>query len=145
MINKAEADEKVQNEKYIRAWAAFEVLAINEDKAKESLTNLINKIDQDNKIQVYEKEFSEPVKVENPTKTIKQAYSITCDLKLIAKNIDNLLQFVISYGPSAIEIIEPNEIKMQIGEVQNILNTVSGMMHKFAAAGIGGLVFINKE
>ncbi|MCD6476863.1 MAG: hypothetical protein J7K26_01700 [Candidatus Aenigmarchaeota archaeon] len=145
MINKAEADEKVQNEKYIRVWAAFEVLAINEDKAKESLTNLINKIDQDKKIQVYEKEFSEPVKVENPTKTIKQAYSITCDLKLIAKNVDNLLQFVISYGPSAIEIIEPNEIKMQIGEVQNILNTVSGMMHKFAAAGIGGLVFINKE
>lgn len=144
MIPKEVADEKVDGG-HIRVWAAFEVLAVNEDVAKKSLNTLIDKMENDKIVELYSKEFTEPIKVKNPTKTIEEAYSVTCDLEFIVKNVDKLVGFVITYGPSAIEIMEPDEMKMKMGEVQNILNTISGMMHKFAEAGIGGLVFVNKE
>ncbi len=139
MIEKTLADEKVEHG-WLRTWLAFEVLAAKKERAKEALEMLIDKMDKDKKAKIYSKQFSELRTVENPMKNVKEAFSMTCEIELIAPNFDNLLQVVLEYGPSAIEIIEPSELKMKISEAQGVLNSVSQMMHKFAAAGVGGIV-----
>ncbi|MFQ6020587.1 MAG: hypothetical protein ACE5J4_01025 [Candidatus Aenigmatarchaeota archaeon] len=145
MISKQEADEKV-NQGWIRTWMMFEVLAVNEEVTRNSLESLMNKLENDERIKLYKKEFGKIDKVENPPfKDIETAYSLTCEIELISKRLDNLVQIVTEYGPSAIEIFEPKELKVEAGEAQSILNSIAQVMHQFAAAGAGGIVFIKEK
>ena len=144
MLIKQEADEKVR-EGWLRVSMIFEVLAINEETTKESLEELINKIEKDSRIKLYKKEFGEIRKVEKPLPNIEFGYSLTCEVELISKKLDDLAQVVSEYGPSAIELLEPLKLNINAGEAQAILNLISSIMHEFAAAGAGGIVFLRKE
>lgn len=144
MIEKPIADEKV-GEGWIRLWLAFEALGAKEDKTREALEDLINKLDSDDRVKVYKKDFTKPEFVENPHPIIKEGYSITCETELISRNLDNAVHVIMEYGPSAVEILEPNKLNLGIGEAQGILNLISEMMHRFAAAGVGGIVIAGKK
>lgn len=144
MISKEESDEKV-TEGWIRAWMMFEVLAVNEETTRKSLEYLVNRLEKDNRIKMYKKEFGELRRVEKPLPDIDSGYSLTCEVELVSKKFDNLAQTVIEYGPSAIELLEPSKINIDAGEAQSILNSISQIMHQFAAAGAGGIVFIKGE
>ena len=141
MISKEEADEKVK-EGWLRSLMMFEVLAVNEKVTKESLESLMNRLDEDNMIKMYKKEFGEIKKVEKPMKNIEVGYSLTCEVELISRNFDNLVQVVMQYGPASIEILDPKKIGLDAGEAQGILNSISLLIHQFAAARAGGIVFV---
>jgi hypothetical protein len=143
MLIKEEADEKVR-EGWLRASMIFEVLAINEKVTKESLETLINKLEKDSRIRMYKKDFGEMRKVEKPLPNIEFGYSLTCEIELISKKLDDLAQVVSEYGPSAIELLEPLKLSINAGEAQTILNLISSIMHEFAAAGAGGIVFMRE-
>jgi hypothetical protein len=143
MLIKEEADEKVR-EGWLRASMIFEVLAINEKVTKESLETLINKLEKDSRIRMYKKGFGEMRKVEKPLPNIEFGYSLTCEIELISKKLDDLAQVVSEYGPSAIELLEPLKLSINAGEAQTILNLISSIMHDFAAAGAGGIVFMRE-
>ena len=141
MIEREEADAKVK-EGWIRAWLMFEVLAVNEKTTKNSLEGLLKRLDEDSRSKMYSQEFGEIKKVEKPLKNIEVAYSLTCEVELISKKFDNLAQIVTEFGPSAIEILEPKKFELDAGEAQSILNSISQIMHQFAAAGAGGMVLV---
>jgi hypothetical protein len=134
-------NEKIK-EGWLKAWMMFEVLAINEKVTKESLESLMNKLEKDSRIKVYKKEFGEIKKVEKPLPNIEFGYSLTCEIELISKKFDDLVQIAIEYGPSAIELLEPSKLNINAGEAQAILTSISQLIHNFAAAGAGGIVFI---
>ena len=144
MITEAETDEKVK-EGWLRTWMMFEVLAVNENTTKESLESLMNKLEKDSRIKMYKKEFGEIKKVEKPLLNIEFGYSLTCEVELISKKLDDLVQIVTEYGPSAIEMLEPSKFNMSAGEAQAILNLISQMLHNFAAAGACGIVFVREK
>ena len=141
MIPKEESDEKVR-EGWLRVWMMFEVLAIDENVTKESLEKLINKLEKDSRAKMYKKEFGEVKEVEKPLPNVEMGHSLTCEVEIVSKRFDDIVQIVTEYGPSATEFLEPKKIGIDYGEAQSILNTVSRMMHDFAAAGAGGIVFI---
>lgn len=143
MLIKQEADEKVR-EGWLRVSMIFEVLAINEETTKESLEALMNKLDKDSRARLYKKDFGELKKVEKPLPNIEFGYSLTCEVELISKKLDDLAQVVSEYGPSAIELLEPLKLNINAGEAQTILNLISSIMHEFAAAGTGGIVFVRE-
>jgi len=58
----------------------------------------------------------------------------------LTQNYDKLIYMVMTYAPSSVEILEPGHIKMDIGEAQGVLNSIAELIHKFAAAGIGGVI-----
>jgi len=141
MISKEEVDEKIK-EGWLKTWMMFEVLAINENVTRESLESLISKLEKDSKIKVYKKEFGEIKKVEKPLPNIEFGYSLTCEIESITKRFDDLVQIVIEYGPSAVEVLEPSKLNISAGEAQAILTSISQLIHNFAATGVGGIVFI---
>jgi hypothetical protein len=141
MTSEEEINEKIK-EGWLKAWMMFEVLAINEKVTKESLESLMNKLEKDSRIKMYKKEFGEIKKVEKPLPNIESGYSLTCEIELISKKFDDLVQIVIGYGPSAIELLEPSKLNINAGEAQAILTSISQLIHNFAAAGAGGIVFI---
>lgn len=144
MISENEAKEKV-DQGWFKVWLMFEVLGVKEDVAEKALESLVNKLDNDERVKVYKKQFGDFLKVEKPLEGVEEGFSLTCEVEIISKKLDNLAQIVIEYGPSAIEVMEPTNFKMDAGEAQLILNTISQTIHQFAAAGAGGIVFIREQ
>lgn len=144
MIEKPEADELVEKG-YIRVWAAFEVLASREDVSKVSLENHIKKLEDDERVKMYKKQFSDIKRVDKPFKNLSVGYSYICETEFVVKNFEDLVKLVVEYGPSSIEILEPIRIDMNLTQAQNVLNFISTMMHKFAAAGIGGILIAGRK
>ena len=144
MIEKPVADEKVE-QGWLRIWLVFELLAVSEAKANEAMQEHIKKLDNDSRIKVYKKQLSDIKKIEKPLKGVKEGFSLTADIELVVQNFDNIVQIVLEYGPSSIEVLDPKNIKMGMGEAQGVLNSISQMMHRFAAAGLGGIVVLGKQ
>ncbi|MBR9682575.1 MAG: hypothetical protein GOV02_02780 [Candidatus Aenigmarchaeota archaeon] len=144
MLSKEQADEKV-SQKWLRVNMVFEVIGVKEEVAQVALKDLMNKLDNDKRVGLYHTEYSDIAKIENPTKQIKEGFSQICETKLAVKSLENLVDLVMEYGPAGIEVTEPARIEISVGEAQTIANSVSQMIHRFAAAGIGGLLFIKEK
>jgi len=141
MIEKEQADHKVKSG-HLRVWMGFDALAIKEEVAKKALEGLMDKLDLDARVKVYKKDFKEAQKVENPFKGIPEAWSVMASVEIVAKNLSDLVCMVMEYGPSAIELLEPSKFGLDAGEAQAVLNSVADMMHRFAAAGVGGAMIV---
>lgn len=139
MISKEQAQEKIAQGQ-IQALLSFEVLAVSEQAAKDSLAALIEKLDKDERVKIYKKDFSGMERVEKPLKNIEVGFSQVCEVEMVCKHFEDLIGVIIEYGPSACEILKPEKLTLGMGEAQNILNSISDMMHRFAQAGFGGVI-----
>lgn len=137
-----EKAEKKLKEGWIRTWMMIECLAISPDAAKSALETHIRKMGNEKKIIIYKQDFKEMKELEKPLrgKNIEKAYSLVVEIELVSENFETLVFLVMNYGPSALEILEPEKLAMDAGEAQGILNSVSDMVHRFAATGVGGVV-----
>ena len=136
-------DDKVKkkiNDGWIKSWMMVEVLAVEKDAAEESLKQHIDKLRKENKTEILKADFQAAEEVDNPLPNVAKAYSQVVELELLTENFEKLMFITMNYGPSALEILEPSQIRMDMGEAQGILNSISEMIHRFAAAGVGGVV-----
>ncbi len=140
---KNELPEKIQKkikEGWIRSWMMIEVLAITEKAAKDAMEKHIKKMKMEKKTIVYGRKNHSIEKIKNPRPDIPEAYSYVVELEVITETFEQLVVIAMTYGPSAVEILEPQKIEISIGEAQSIINSVAEMIHKFVQAGIGGIV-----
>ena len=135
--------KKRRKEDWIEAWFAIEALGATQEVVKDSLERHVNKLSETKNVLVYEKKFSEIKKVP-PPKGLEEAYSQIAEAKLFAKDLATFLIIVMLYGPSSIEILGPARKEIKINELQEIANAISGIIHEFAAAGLGGMVITPK-
>lgn len=139
MLTKEQVTEKLKSG-WIHARMMFEVLAVTEETTKEALQSHIGKIEKNELVGMIRKDFSAAERVENPIKGIEVGFSQVCEIEFMVKNFDTLVQVVLEFGPASVEILKPEKYQLTAGEAHNILNTMAEMMHKFAAAGLGGIV-----
>lgn len=141
---KEKIDKKVAKDGWIRASMIVEVLAITEKAAGSALKKHVNAMVKDEKwATIYKQDFSEMSRIENPLPKrpdIKEAFSQICELEMGVQRYEDLIIIVLTYGPSSIEILEPTKLIIEMGEAQGILNSVADLIHKFVAAGVGGVV-----
>ena len=133
------ADKRIR-EGWIKSGMIIEVLAIDRKSAESALMKHTDKIEKEGDTMVLGREFHEVQEVSKPLPNVDKAYSQIVDVEVITRNFDQLVRLVVSYAPSSIEILEPERIKMDMGEAQGILNSIAEIIHKFAAAGIGGVM-----
>jgi len=136
---KEQVDKKLKNG-WIRTNMMIEVLAVNKDTAKDALEKHVEKMHREDKVFLYKKDFREITETKSPFPKLPKAYSAIVEVELLAQNFDTLVYIVMNYGPSSIEILEPSKLTMDMGEAQGILASISGMLHRFAARGLGGVV-----
>ena len=129
-----------RKEKWFDVWFSIEALAVEKSVVENALAAHVEKMGDIRDILIYEKEFSETIKVENPMKNVAEAYSQIAKVKFFAKSLTTLISVVLTYGPSAVEILGPDRHEMRIDEVQSIANLLAGVVHQFAAAGVGGII-----
>ena len=132
--------QKKLKDGWIKSWMMIEVLAVSREAAQESLKNHIERMKKEDKTYIIKEDFQDIKEIENPMKDVDKGFSQVVELELLTQNYEKLMFLTLNYGPSALEILEPDKIKMDLGEAQGILNSISDMIHRFAAAGLGGVV-----
>lgn len=137
--------KKRRKESWLEVWFSIEVLGIDENIAKDSLSKHIEKLSRVKDTFVYEKEFKDIKKVKNPLKDVEEAYSQVVNVKFFVRTLPILLNIVLTYGPSSIEIMGPDKKDVNAAEIQDIANVLAGLVHQFAAAGAGGIVITPEE
>ncbi|MFH1445093.1 MAG: hypothetical protein ABIF08_01280 [Nanoarchaeota archaeon] len=140
MAEDKEQIEKKMKEGWIKTSMMIELLAADPDKTKEFLEKHVEKIEKEDKIILYRKDFKEVIETTSPFPNVPKAYSGIVEIELVAETLDKIVYIVMNYGPTNVEILEPTRIAIDMGEAQGIVNSVSTMMHKFAAAGVGGII-----
>lgn len=128
--------------KWFDVWASIEALAVDRGVVENALKKHVEKMGEVRDILVYETEFTETIRVENPAKNVAEGYSQIAKVKFLAKNLLTLVSVVMTYGPSSVEIMGPDMKEMRLDEVQNIVNLLAGVVHQFAAAGVGGIIIM---
>lgn len=135
-----ETVKKRMKDGWMKAWIAVEVVAITPEAADSSLRKHMEKIGKEEFCLMYKQEFKEAQKIPHPFEKGKDAYSEVVEAELIARRFEDLLFLVLNYAPSSIEILEPSEIKLKLGEAQGVLNSISELIHKFALSQAGGVM-----
>ena len=136
-------EEKVKKrmkEGWLKVAFMVEVMAITGDAAKGALEKHVEKMEKEKNMLIYKKEYGEVEEVKKPLPNIEKGFSQVIDMEAVVENFDKLVYIVINYGPSATEILEPSNIKLDLGEAQGILNTLAAIIHRFAAMGGGGML-----
>jgi hypothetical protein len=121
--------ELIEDAGWINMSMIIEVQGNDQGHVKESLEKMAEKIKNEKNIEVYATDFDE-------TKEIKENwYSLNLEIKLIARDFGRLTNIALLYSPSVVEILEPKDnIKIPIGEAQNILVDISNVVTALAQA-----------
>ncbi len=136
--------KKRKKEGWIEAWLAVEVLAVSREVAVSSLERHVESLSKADGMFAYEKSFHDCIETKSPVKNVEKAYSCVADVKLFAKDIISLVNMILVYGPSSVEIISPDRKEIKIEEMQNMCNLLASLVHQFASVGIGGIVISQK-
>ncbi len=135
MISEKEV-KKLVKEGWIKSYMLFEVVSTSKELAEKALKEHIEKLEKDERAKIVKKEFHEPQELGTEIKTL---FSAICEVELLAQNLSSLAELVAVYGPSACEVIEPDVIKVSVGEAQELLNLLGRIMHKLSELA-GGIV-----
>lgn len=128
------------NNGWIRVGMMIEAMAISRETAESALKKHVEKMEKEKGIIIYKKECKGVEEVKRPLPNIPKGYCELYDIEMVAENFDKLVYIVLNYGPSAVEILEPHNINMKLGEAQGILNSLAMLIHTFAARGAGGML-----
>jgi hypothetical protein len=137
---KKEEIRKKQKEKWFDVWFAIEAVSMDKGTLENALKTHIEKLSAAKNTYVYDVKYHELKDIDNPVKGVEKAHTQVADVKLFVKDLLSLVNIIMLYGPSAIEIIGPDRKEIHLEEVQRIANTIAGIMHQFAAAGVGGMI-----
>ncbi len=129
----------------IMVWALFEILATDKTLAEKSLKDHIKSLKDEKTVSFTKETFEEVQEIDKPHPKVEKGYSQICEIEFVVNGFSSLINITLNYGPTMIEILEPKKIEINLGELQDGVNSVAGMMHKFLESGLGGLVILDRE
>jgi len=122
-----DVDEKVR-EGQILALLYLEVQGNNREAAKDALENTIfKKLTDEEFITLLEVKLYEIKKDEK-----EDYYSGVAEVKILSRDFRWFINGVMRYGPSAIEIIAPDEYNLSSDEMHSLVADVSEVVHAFS-------------
>lgn len=124
----------------IDVWMVFHVVAATEDAAEESLDDHIEQLEGERGVISMSAEMEDAQKVDDPHPQLDEGFSKVCEVELSVKAFSDLIDIVINYGPTSVDVKGPDSREMPIGEMRDSLNSVAQMMHQFLQAGAGGMM-----
>jgi len=118
----------------------FDVVAATEEAANASLQDHIDNLATETPVSDMETEMEEARKVEQPHPELDEGYSQLCEVECTVNGFAALVDIIINYGPTSVDITAPEQVTMEMGEVRDALNEVAQMMHQFLQSGAGGMM-----
>ncbi len=129
---------------WIKLWILFDVQSNDKDYAIEALREHVSKMKDESMIRVVDENFADVSEVTAPhslkLRGVNKMYSCLYEAIIFVKGFESLVNFVMNYAPTAIEVLAPDEIKLKASDIQNALVSIADLLHKYAQAGLGGVV-----
>lgn len=124
----------------IQVWMVFDVVALSEEAASESVENHIEKLKSENKVYNVEAEVDEVREVEKPNQDIEKGYSQVAEVEMEVDGFEKLVNMVINYGPTSVDIQGPDRYEVGLAEMRESLNSVAQILQQFLNTGPGGMM-----
>lgn len=121
-------------------WMVFEALSPNEEDVVESLKDHVEMLEEEERVEVMETEFDDVDEMDNPHPGLEKGYSQVVETRIKVDGFDKAVQVAISYGPTYIQLEEPDRFEIDLKEGQNALQEVVNTMHQYAKSGAGGVM-----
>ena len=111
----------------IEAIAILEVLGRPPEHLKETLEELIKKINEEKGIKIKDKKINEPKQLKDQ----KELYTTFAEIELEFDEVMDLFLFIFRYMPSHIEIISPEKISLENNKWNEFLNELARRLHGY--------------
>ena len=108
----------------IRARLIIEAQGKPQKNVEDSLKNVVKQIEKVDSIEVFDIK-SEPVILDRKI----DLYSGLVDIGIETEKFESLFFVVLRFGPTAIIVLEPEKIEVEIGELQTTLNDMANILH----------------
>jgi hypothetical protein len=129
----------------IEAWMVFEALGGQRDTTVNALEDHVGKLETMDSVEITEKTFDDVEEVEDPHPALDTGFSQVCEVRCRVTTFSKLIEIVLNYGPSMIEIEGPENIELDLNEARESLNLVAEMMQKFLQSGAGGMMISDPD
>ena len=123
----------------------FEALGVEEDAVKQSLEDHIETIRSEKGVELLEVEKDDIEKMENPREDIEEGYTQVIEVVAEFERFEKVVRTVINYGPTYVQVEDPDIYDLKLGEAQNVLQNVATTMHQYAQMGAGGVLISRKS
>lgn len=124
----------------IKLWMVFEALAPEEEAVEEAMENHIETMGEDEGAEIIEKEEDETVEMEDPHPNMEKGFSKVMELEVEFDSFSSAMDAVINYGPTYVQVEEPEKYEMKLKDAQDTFQSVADTMHKYAQMGAGGVI-----
>jgi len=125
-------EEKINvKEKFDKGWldvvVIIEVAGKPASHIKEVLEKLLENFAKEKGIKLIYKKVHDVKEREEA----KEVFSIFAELEFLAENLSRVLEFVVDYTPSSIEIVAPKDLALNINDANNILNDIASKIQRY--------------
>jgi hypothetical protein len=111
----------------IKAALIIEILGKPKEHLTDSLNKIIEEIDKEKGVEVYEKKVYEPKELEDQ----KGFYTSFADIQIEVEEIRYLIILMFKYMPANVEIIEPELIALTNNGWGDIINELARRLHGY--------------
>jgi len=111
----------------VRAIMIVEMAGKPAQHVKEVLANHIAVLDKVNDLRVHTIKISEPKEIENSN----GLFTCFAEADFESDNFARLSETMFDFMPSSVEIIEPARVNLEAAHATDLLNNISGRMHRY--------------
>lgn len=119
-------DKEKKKEGWLHVRTIIEILGRPADYIDKVLELVIQQIGKEKGIELLEKKTY-------PAKPLEKVFSCFAEIEMLIHNLRTLSHFVFTYMPASVEILEPEEIKFSLQDVNNLLNDLAIRLHQYDA------------
>jgi len=127
-------------EKKIRAIIVVEMLGRPLEHLTKTFSEYFEKMKEESFMKVLSQKIFEPKKLEQS----ETLYTCFGEVEFEVSGFVNLTDVIFKYMPASVEIIEPNYVEMNSVDVNDLLNSVSGRLHRYDEIAKGAQIQIGR-
>lgn len=128
----------------LKIWMVFEAVAPDRESLEESLQEHVEAMESEDDIEIVERNVDDISSVEKPHPGLEEGFSQVSEVVIKVDGFDRAIETVVNYGPTYIQLEEPDNYELSLREGQEALQNVANTMHQYAQMGPGG-VLISRE
>lgn len=129
----------------VKLWMVFEAVSPSQEGVEGSLEDHLEKLRNEPEAEVVESNIDEVEKVENPHKTLEEGYSQVAETVVKASSFEEAIALTVNYGPTYVQVEEPDVYDLKLKESQEALQHVADIMRQYAETGAGGMLVSKTE
>lgn len=129
----------------VKLWMVFEAVAATEEAVEGSLEDHLEKISNEPEAEIIESTIEEVEKVEKPHPDIDEGFSQVAETVIEASSFDEAIALTVNYGPTYVQMEEPDVYDLSLKEGQEALQNVADIMRRYAEMGAGGMLISKTE